>query len=147
MSVNKWIGIGNLTAAPELRFTQSGVSVCNFSIACNERYKDREGNQQEKVEFVNIVVWRGLADVCGKYLVKGQMVYIEGKIQTSSYDDRDGNKKYKTEIVANEMQMLSRGGEQRQEQTPVSEPVNDTVNQAVNTSDGEVVTDDEKIPF
>ena len=112
MSVNKWIGIGNLTRDPELKYTNQGTPVCTFSVACNERYKDKQGNQQEKVEFINIVVWLQLAEICGKYLHKGKQVYIEGRIQTRSHDDRDGNKKYITEIVADQMRMLGRAGEE-----------------------------------
>ena len=106
MSINKFIGIGNLTRDPELKATPQGVSVASFSIACNEKFKDKDGNRQEKVEYINIVAWRQLAEICGKFLHKGKQVYIEGKIQTRTYDDRDGNKKYITEIVANDMKML-----------------------------------------
>ena len=106
MSVNKVILVGNLGKDPELRYTPSGVAVVTFSLATTERYKDREGNRQEKTEWHNIVAWRQLAEICGKFLHKGKQVYIEGKIQTRSYDDRDGNKRYMTEIVADQMQML-----------------------------------------
>ncbi len=106
MSVNKVILVGNLGKDPELRYTPSGAAVVTFSIATTERYKDREGNRQEKTEWHNIVAWRQLAEICGKFLHKGKQVYIEGKIQTRSYDDRDGNKRYITEIVADQMQML-----------------------------------------
>ena len=106
MSVNKVILVGNLGKDPELRYTPSGAAVVTFSIATTERYKDREGNRQEKTEWHNIVAWRQLAEICGKFLHKGKQVYIEGKIQTRNYDDRDGNKKYITEIVADQMQML-----------------------------------------
>ncbi|MCW9049158.1 MAG: single-stranded DNA-binding protein [Deltaproteobacteria bacterium] len=106
MSVNKVILVGNLGKDPELRYTPSGTAVATFSIATTERYKDREGNRQEKTEWHNIVAWRQLAEICGKYLHKGKQVYIEGKIQTRSYDDRDGNKRYITEIVVDQMQML-----------------------------------------
>lgn len=106
MSVNKVILVGNLGKDPELRYTPSGVAVVTFSLATSERYKDREGNRQEKTEWHNIVAWRQLAEICGKFLHKGKQVYIEGKIQTRSYDDRDGNKRYTTEIVADQMQML-----------------------------------------
>ncbi len=113
MSVNKVILVGNLGKDPELRYTPSGAAVATFSIATSERYKDRDGQQQEKTEWHNIVVWRNLAEICGKYLHKGKQVYIEGKIQTRSYDDRDGNKRYITEIVADQMQMLGgRGGDE-----------------------------------
>lgn len=106
MSVNKVILVGNLGKDPELRYTPSGTAVVTFPLATTERYKDRDGQRQEKTEWHNIVAWRQLAEICGKYLHKGKQVYIEGKIQTRSYDDRDGNKRYMTEIVVDQMQML-----------------------------------------
>ena len=111
MSVNKVILVGNLGKDPELKYTPSGAAVATFSLATSERYKDKQGEQQEKTEWHNIVAWRQLAEICGKYLHKGKQVYIEGRLQHRSYDDRDGNKRYITEIVADQMQMLgSRGG-------------------------------------
>ena len=112
MSVNKVILVGNLGKDPELRYTPSGTAVCTFSLATTERFKNKQGEQQERTEWHNVVVWAGLAEICGKFLTKGKQVYIEGRIQNRSYDDRDGNKRYITEIVANEMQMLSRTGDQ-----------------------------------
>ena len=113
MSVNKVILVGNLGKDPELRYTPSGTAVATFSLATTERYKDRDGNRQDKTEWHNIVAWRQLAEICGKFLHKGKQVYIEGKIQNRSYDDRDGNKRYISEVVVNEMQMLgSRGDNQ-----------------------------------
>jgi len=112
MSVNKVILVGNLGKDPELRYTPSGAAVATFSLATSERYKDRDGQQQEKTEWHNIVAWRQLAEICGKYLHKGKQVYIEGRIQTRSYDDKDGNKRYITEIVADQMQMLGGRGEE-----------------------------------
>ncbi len=112
MSVNKAILVGNLGKDPELRYTPSGTAVCTFSLATSERFKNKQGEQQERTEWHNIVVWAGLAEICGKYLTKGKQIYIEGRIQNRSYDDRDGNKRYISEIVANEMQMLSRSGDQ-----------------------------------
>lgn len=106
MSVNKVILIGRLGKDPELRYTQTGTPVATFSLATDERFKDQAGNPQQKTEWHNIVVWRGLAEVCGKFLHKGKQVYLEGKIATRSYDDRDGNKRYTTEIIADQMQML-----------------------------------------
>ncbi len=106
MSVNKVILVGNLGKDPELRYTPSGVAVATFSLATTERYKDRDGNPQKKTEWHNIVVWRQLAEICGKYLHKGKQIYVEGKIQNRSYEDRDGNKRYISEVVVNEMQML-----------------------------------------
>ena len=106
MSINKVILVGNLGKDPDLRYTASGTAVANFTLATSEKYKNKEGEQQEVTTWHNIVTWRGLAEVCGKYLHKGKQVYIEGKLQTRSYDDRDGNKRYITEIVADQMQML-----------------------------------------
>jgi single-strand DNA-binding protein len=106
MSVNKVILVGNLGNDPELRYTPSGTAVATFSLATTERYKDRDGNPQKKTEWHNIVAWRQLAEICGKYLHKGKQIYVEGKIQNRSYDDRDGNKRYISEVVINEMQML-----------------------------------------
>lgn len=113
MSVNKVILVGRLGKDPELRYTPSGAAVATFSMATTERYSDRDGNRQEKTEWHNIVVWRQLAEICGKFLHKGRQVYIEGRIQTRSYDDRDGNKRYITEIVADQMQMLGSREEQQ----------------------------------
>ena len=104
MSVNKVILVGNLGKDPELRYTPSGAAVATFSLATTNPFKDKEGNKQ--TEWHNIVAWRQLAEICGKFLHKGRQVYIEGRIQTRSYDDRDGNKRYITEIVAENMQML-----------------------------------------
>lgn len=106
MSINKVILVGNLGKDPELKQTASGTAVCNFTLATTDRYKNKQGEQQEKTEWHNIVVWGSLAEICGKWLAKGKQVYIEGKIQNRSYDDRDGNKRYITEIVASDMQML-----------------------------------------
>jgi len=106
MSVNKVILVGNLGKDPELRYTAAGTAVATFSLATTERYKDRDGNPQQKTEWHNIVAWRQLAEICGKYLHKGKQIYVEGKIQNRSYDDRDGNKRYISEVVINEMQML-----------------------------------------
>jgi single-strand DNA-binding protein len=111
MSVNKVILVGNLGKDPELRYTPSGAAVATFSLATSERFKGKDGQMQEKTEWHNIVAWRNLAEICGKYLHKGKQVYIEGRIQTRSYDDRDGNKRYMTEIIADQMQMLGKIGE------------------------------------
>jgi single-strand DNA-binding protein len=112
MSVNKAILVGNLGKDPELRYTPSGTAVCTFSLATTDRFKNKQGEQQDRTEWHNIVVWAGLAEICGKYLTKGKQIYIEGRIQNRSYDDRDGNKRYISEIVATEMQMLGRAGDQ-----------------------------------
>lgn len=108
-SVNKAILIGNLGQAPEIRYTNSGQAVANFSIATNRQWNDKEGNRQEQTEWHNIVAWGKLAEICEKYLKKGDSVYIEGRIQTRSWEDQSGQKRYTTEIVAQEMTMLGGG--------------------------------------
>jgi single-strand DNA-binding protein len=104
--VNKVILVGNLGADPELRYTPSGTAVCNFRVATNESYKDREGNMVEKTEWHNVVAWDRLAEICGEYLKKGKSVYVEGSLQTRQWEDQDGNTRYTTEVKAREMQML-----------------------------------------
>lgn len=110
-SLNKVMLIGNLGKDPELRYTTSGVAVATFSLATNESWKDQDGNMQERTEWHNIVAWRKLAEICGEWLKKGKKVYIEGRIQTRSYDDKNtGAKRYITEIVADSMIMLDNRG-------------------------------------
>jgi single-strand DNA-binding protein len=110
-SVNKVILIGNLGKDPELRYTSSGVAVASFSVATNESWKDPEGNTQERTQWHNIVAWRKLAEICGEYLKKGSKLYLEGRLQYRNYDDKNGVKRYVTEIVMDEMVMLDgRGG-------------------------------------
>ncbi|MCK9408445.1 MAG: single-stranded DNA-binding protein [Bacteriovoracaceae bacterium] len=108
-SLNKVQLIGNLGKDPELKYTPSGVAVATFSIATSESWKDQDGNQQEKTEWHNIVAWRKLAEICGEYLKKGKKVYLEGKLQTRNYE-KDGIKRYITEIVADQLIMLDGGG-------------------------------------
>jgi len=105
-SVNKAILIGNLGADPELRYTQSGSAVANFNIATTEKWRDKDGQQQERTEWHRIVLWSRLAEIAKEYLRKGSSVYIEGRIQTRNYDDKDGVKRYITEIVGDRMQLL-----------------------------------------
>jgi single-strand DNA-binding protein len=110
-SLNKVMLIGNLGKDPELRYTSSGVAVATFSLATSDSWKDQEGNQQERTEWHNIVAWRKLAEICGEWLKKGKKVYLEGRIQTRSYDDKNtGQKRYITEIVADNLIMLDGGG-------------------------------------
>ncbi|MFD2248610.1 single-stranded DNA-binding protein [Pontibacter ruber] len=110
-SVNKVILIGNLGKDPEVRHLEGGVAVARFPLATSETFKDKNGQRQEKTEWHNIVLWRGLAEVAEKYLRKGQSVFIEGKIRTSQYQDKEGNQRYSTEIVADQMTMLGSKGE------------------------------------
>ena len=110
--LNKVLIIGRLGQDPDLQYTPSGVAVAKFSVATSETWKDKDsGEKQEKTEWHRIVVWRRLAEICGEYLSKGSQVYIEGKLQTRQWEDKDGNKRWTTEIVANQMQMLGSKGD------------------------------------
>src|SRR5437867_338868 len=110
-SLNKVMLIGNLGKEPEVSYTAAGVAVARFSIATNERWKGQEGNVQERTEWHNIVAWRKLAEICGQYLKKGSKVYLEGKLQTRSWDDKNtGVKRYMTEIVVDDLLMLDAKG-------------------------------------
>ena len=105
--INKAILIGRLGSDPEVRYTPSGVAVANFNIATSEEWKDKDtGEKKERTEWHRIVAWSKLGEICGEYLSKGRQVYIEGRIQTRSWEDRDGNKRYTTEIVATDVQFL-----------------------------------------
>lgn len=106
MNLNKAMIIGNLTRDPEIRNTASGQMVASFSVATNLVWTDQSGQQQKKVEFHNVIAWRRLAEICSKYLRKGSKVYIEGRLQTTDWTGQDGVKRYKTEIVAENMIML-----------------------------------------
>ena len=124
--LNKAILIGNLGRDPEVRYTPSGLAVANFSIATSETWTNKEGEKETRTEWHRIVAFGKLGEICGEYLSKGRQIYIEGRIQNRSYDDRDGNKRYITEIVANEMQMLGRAGDQGggggRPEAPAAEP-------------------------
>ena len=109
--INKVILIGNLGQDPELRYTGSGTAVCNMRLATNESYKDSDGQLVEKTEWHNVVAWARLAEICNEYLKKGSQVYFEGSLQTRSWEDRDGNTRYTTEVKAREMMMLSSRGD------------------------------------
>ena len=106
MSVNKVILVGNVGKDPEIRHLDSGVAVANFPLATSESYTAKNGERVTTTEWHNIVLWRGLAEVAEKYVTKGRQLYIEGRIRTRSYDDKDGNKRYITEIYGDNMQML-----------------------------------------
>ena len=111
-SVNKVILVGNLGKDPEVKFTPSGVPVAKFSLATNERYKDKGGEWQDRTEWHNIVAWQRLAEIVGEYVKKGSKIYIEGRLQTSSWEDKQsGEKKYRTEVVASDLVLLGGRGE------------------------------------
>lgn len=109
--VNKVILIGNLGKDPEVRYTPSGQAVANFNIATTESWNDKQGQRQDRTEWHRIVVWGKTAELCGEYLAKGRQVYLEGKLQTRSYDDREGKKVYTTEVVANTVQFIGSRGD------------------------------------
>ena len=109
-SLNKAMIIGNLGADPEVRYTQSNTAVANMSVATTERFKDRNGELQERTEWHKVVAWGRTAEVCQQYLKKGSLVYFEGPIQTNEWEDKNGQKRYTTEIKALTMQMLDSRG-------------------------------------
>jgi len=111
-SVNKVILIGNLGKDPEVKYTPSGTPVAKLTLATNERYKDKNGEWQDRTEWHNVVLWQRLAEIAGEYLKKGGKVYIEGRLQTRSWEDKQTNqKKYMTEVVANDLVLLGGRGE------------------------------------
>jgi single-strand DNA-binding protein len=108
--INKVILIGNLGNDPEMRHTPNGAGVCEFRLATNEAWTDKQGQRQERTEWHRVVVWGKKAEVCSKYLSKGRQVYVEGRLRTRSWEDKEGNKRYTTEVVANDVQFLGGAG-------------------------------------
>lgn len=144
--MNKAILIGNLTRDPEMRTTNGGVSVCTFTIAVNRRFANQQGVRE--ADFINIVVWRQLADLCGRYLAKGRKVAVIGSIQTRTYDAQDGSKRYVTEVVADEVEFLSGANEggrpTRSDDIPLPpEPADN----GMSRSAGMQEVDDDELPF
>jgi single-strand DNA-binding protein len=115
--VNKVILVGRLGKDPEVRHLENGAAVANFSIATSETYKDKSGTRQEQTEWHNIVFWRGLAEIAEKYLEKGSQIYVEGKLRTRSWQDKDGHTRYTTEVVGDQLTMLG-GKTVEKTQTP-----------------------------
>lgn len=125
MSVNKVIIVGNVGREVELRHTPSGVAVARFSVATNERWRDKDGNRQEHTEWHTVVAWGKLAEFCQQYVSKGRQVYVEGSLRTRTYDDDKGNRRYFTEIRAQTIQLLGRregAAEGGAEETPELPP-------------------------
>ena len=126
-SVNKVILIGNLGKDPEVKYLEGGVALAKFPLATSETYKDRStGEKKSTTEWHNVILWRGLAEVAEKYLNKGSLVYIEGKLRTRSWEDQEGNKKYTTEVVADNMTMLGSRRDNEQSFTPDPKPAEET---------------------
>ncbi len=149
MSVNKVILLGRLGQNPELKYTPSGSAVCQFSLATSENWM-KDGQKQEKTEWHRVVVWGKLAELCNQYLQKGRQVYLEGKLQTRSWDDKNGQKRYTTEINAGTIQFIGEKGAgtgaTRDEQPGRSNNNNDPMDQEFNISTDANFTSDD-IPF
>jgi single-strand DNA-binding protein len=109
--VNKVILVGNLGRDPEVRYTQGGTAVANFTLATTDRFKNRDGEWEDRTEWHRVVFFGRTAEVCGEYLHKGKQIYVEGRLQTRKWEDRDGNERYTTEVVGDRMQMLGRADE------------------------------------
>ncbi|MBI5221215.1 MAG: single-stranded DNA-binding protein [Candidatus Magasanikbacteria bacterium] len=145
MNLNKAMIIGNLTRNPETRTTPSGQTVTNFAVATNLIWNDASGQRQQKVEYHNVVAWRKLADICAQYLHKGNKVYIEGRLQTRDWEGQDGVKRYRTEIVADNMIMLDTKGSNVSSEGVQPSPADDASQPEPPTGDDEIRVED--IPF
>jgi single-strand DNA-binding protein len=124
-SLNKVLLLGNIGRDPEVRYTASGKAVATFTLATSQRWRDQDGNDQERTEWHRIVAWGRLGEICGEYLSKGKQVFIEGRIQTREWEDQDGNKRTTVEVIANDMIMLGGGGgysQNRDADEPTSRP-------------------------
>lgn len=151
--MNKVFLIGNLTRDPEIRSTQSGVAVCNFSIAVNRRFRNPQTGQQE-TDFLNIVAWRQLAELCSKYLAKGRKVAVAGSIQTRTYEAKDGSKRTAWDIVADEVEFLSQNQQSSTQSAPGAYTTAASKDsgaayapQPHNDFGGYTQADDEELPF
>tara|TARA_B100001287_G_scaffold170931_1_gene143828 strand:- start:1395 stop:1820 length:426 start_codon:yes stop_codon:yes gene_type:complete len=138
--VNKVILVGNLGKDPEIRHLDSGVAVANFSLATTESYTNKQGERVNQTEWHNVVLWRGLADIAEKYLKKGNSVYIEGKIVTRKWEDKDSNMRYSTDIVADKMTML--GSKQESTSTALNKGIEPT-----NSLDSSDQLNNDDLPF
>jgi single-strand DNA-binding protein len=154
-SVNKVILVGRLGKDPELKYTPSGVPVATFSLATDESFKDKTGEKQNRTEWHRIKAWNKLAEICGEYLTKGKLVYIEGSIRSHEYQDQSGNKRTAYEIIANQMQMLgSRADSERPSGGGMDRPAPERHTPAPSSPSSEPVApppeseiSDEDIPF
>ena len=150
MSVNKAILVGYVGNDPEVRYLDSGTPVANFRLATSENYTNRTGEKVTQTEWHNIVLWRGLAEVAEKYVKKGTQIYIEGRIRTRAWDDRDGNKRYTTEIVADSMQLLGKKSDSGYDPGPGPAPASSAENSPETKSNSDFAGDNEgtdDLPF
>lgn len=138
--VNKVILVGNLGKDPEIRHLDNGVAVANFSLATTESYTNKQGERVNQTEWHNVVLWRGLADIAEKYLKKGNSVYIEGKIVTRKWEDKDSNTRYSTDIVADKMTMLG----SKQESSSTAQP---KITEPINSLDSSDESNNDDLPF
>ncbi len=139
MSVNKVILVGYVGLDPEIRYLESGTPVCNFRLATSEVYKNKNGEKVTTTEWHNVVLWRGLAELAEKYIKKGTQIYIEGKIRTRSWEDKDGNKRYTTEIVGDNVQLLGKRTDEspvpQEHEEPKSSQQKEDTNQEIEEAD------------
>jgi single-strand DNA-binding protein len=150
MDLNKVMFIGNVVRDPELRTTPSGQSVASFSIATNLVWKDKNGQQQKKAEFHNIVAWRRLGEIVGQYVKKGSKIYLEGRLQNRSWDDQNGIKRYRTEIIADNMILLDKAGSTGNSQPYTNKPSEPSFEETAQPSPAPVAEEEiniEDIPF
>lgn len=145
--VNKVILVGNLGKDPEVRHLENGAAVANFSIATSETYKDKNGERQTQTEWHNIVLWRGLAEIAEKYLRKGNQVYIEGKLRTRSWDDKDGVTRYTTEVVGDNMTMLGSKGDGSTDGNNNQKSSSDTTTYTQSETQIEEADESDDLPF
>lgn len=145
--VNKVILVGRLGKDPEVRHLESGTVMAKFPLATTENYKDRNGEKVEQTEWHNIVVWRGLAEVAERFLRKGSQVYIEGRIRTRSWEDEDGNKKYMTEINADNFQMLGSKRDDTPGQADPAPPVKKETPASTTVQNHKEEPEDDDLPF
>ena len=145
--INKVILVGRLGKDPEIRSTPGGKTVAKFTVATDERYTDARGEKQERTEWHNVVAWDRLGEICGQYLRKGKLVYIEGSLRTDSWDDKEsGQKKYRTEINAREMKMLDRRGDEGGG-APAGGGYTGSRKSSGSSPGPDVMEEDEEVPF
>lgn len=147
MSVNKVILVGNVGKDPEIRHLDSGVAVANFPLATSESYIAKNGDKVTTTEWHNIVLWRGLAEVAEKYVTKGRQIYIEGRIRTRSWDDKEGNKRYTTEIYGDVLQMLGKRDDQSGGGQSEYQNGNNSQNKPEAEPDSTQSTEEDDLPF
>lgn len=145
-TLNKVQLIGRLGRDPEVRYTANGQALATLNIATNESYKDKDGKPVELTDWHRVIAWRRLAEICGQYLKKGSLVYIEGRLKTRSFDDKQGQKKFVTEIVADVMQMLGGRGQENVDYVPPP-PSDGEMPPGVPPSPTESSTADDDLPF